>query len=576
MKKPKPSPILSAFRLASAALLLAAFATTSVLADVVYVTARPSPSGAGANQDGTYSEVNIGLGDTSAIASAPGRPTTSGARYWASSMDLTDTTAGVTLTPTLGVPGGIYQIDHNFSSTAGNVSTNVIFSAVCSAGGTLSFTETDKFQRAFGNPANLWQFFGYLTNDVGSANPTIDLRYQSGLVNAALQNRLLVDCFRFTLVEPCLDVPPANVTGPLGATLTNVNVIGVVTNATSVAAYQDSGSGMVKIGEIAVSNPDASVLVPVTGLVQGAQVAATQTVGGQESCVPASGTLVGGGPNPTVRVVMTVRENTSLEGPVGAAGSGGIVSFIGASSTLTGGAPEQGIILQPSTNWQTVSFTNGVHPMVTWFGTDPTPGTWDGPFGALDGFAFASEGDNGPFEIYIDDLENGTHGIFQDWESVEAGTTAHGFSPPRNSGSSSAHLMTLPNVSEVTTAAAASGTKSLRVSWQFLDNANTRWVRLVTTGATPVANPQVDVTQPVSFKILILPPGESLPELPPGELSISLIGGDVHLDWTGTYQLQSATSVDGPYSDVVGVTTAPYSAPVGTGAVFYRLRQPAN
>ena len=68
------------------------------------------------------------MGSTSPIASAPGRPVTGGARYYTSQFDLTDTNLGVAVVPNLGTPGGVYQIHHNYSSTAGNVSTNVVMS----------------------------------------------------------------------------------------------------------------------------------------------------------------------------------------------------------------------------------------------------------------------------------------------------------------------------------------------------------------------------------------------------------------------------------------------------------------
>jgi hypothetical protein len=35
-----------------------------------------------------------------------------------------------------------------------------------------------------------------------------------------------------------------------------------------------------------------------------------------------------------------------------------------------------------------------------------------------------------------------------------------------------------------------------------------RWLRLVTANAAPVQNPQLDLTQPISFKILVLPAGQ--------------------------------------------------------------------
>jgi hypothetical protein len=239
------------------------FTTTSLLlgcsqlfADVVYVTARPqgctvTANCPGPNTDGTYSETFVGLGDFGAVGTAPGHPQTTVARTYISSAVVTDTSYGVNLTPTLGVAGGIYQIDYNFNSTAGNTSTNIIMS-VAATGGTLSFSTTDKLQRQFGSPANQWRLMGYLTNDVGSSTPNIEFRYQSGQVSGAgsgaAQNRLLFDCWRFTLVEPCLAVPVVSVTGPLSTNLNEVVVSGVSASATNLFVYQNSGAGMVLIG----------------------------------------------------------------------------------------------------------------------------------------------------------------------------------------------------------------------------------------------------------------------------------------------------------------------------------------
>ncbi|MCX8090511.1 MAG: hypothetical protein N3I86_06170 [Verrucomicrobiae bacterium] len=563
------------------ALLLTSF-TTAALADVVYVTARPSPSGAGPNMDGTYFDRGVdptnpdllNLGDTAAIANAPGRPTTGGARAWLSGSDLTNVNQYVAIYPQLAVTGGVYQIDHNFSSLAGNVSTNVIMSVFCT-NGSLSVTETPVFQRSYGNPANKWSLIGYVTNDPGSARPFIRFHYKSGLVNATLQNRLLVDCFRFTLVQPCLSVPPVEVTGPLGANLTEVVVIGVTNTATAITVYQNSGSGMQPIGQKTSGIVAGANLVTVSNLIKGAQVAATQTVGGQEGCVPASGTIVGGGANPSIRVALSVRENTALTGPVGAAGSGSILHFIGATYVLSGGAPGDGVVLTPSTNWQTVTFQQGVDPVYTWFGTDPNPGFWDGDFGALDGIAIACENDAGPFEIYIDDLANGTNGVFQGWEGVPPGTVARGFSQPSFSGTTSGNLLSAPNESVVVTNTAYSGTNSCRIRFQFNGEQNTKWLRLVTSGATPVANPQVQIAEPISFKILLLPPGATPPPPPtppqPPVLNAQLLGGQIVLNWTGTYQLQAASVVTGPYTNVVGVTAGPWTNTFTEPIKFFRL-----
>jgi hypothetical protein len=342
--------------------------SSSSFADIVYVTARPQPSGTGANPDGTYAEISATGDDTSAVGIGTGVPSRSGCRYFFSSSFSNTTYAlsfpnpAVRLTPTLGVPGGIYQIHHNFSSTAGNVSTNISLTVTCSVGGTLSFeTAGTNFIRAAGNPATQWKFLGYLTNDVGSATPSIDFYYLDGHISASANNRLLMDCFRFTLDEPCLYVAPVGVTGPLSSNVNEVVVTGVSASATNVNVYQNSGSGMVLIGSKPTGVTAGNNTVTVAGLVKNAIVGATQTIDGQEGCVPTAGTIVGGGANPRIRVVLSVRETTST-GPVGASGStagiGANIHFLGASTRISG-APGDGPVLTPSTSWQTLTFDRG-------------------------------------------------------------------------------------------------------------------------------------------------------------------------------------------------------------------------
>jgi len=493
--------------------------------DIVYVTACVSnctsttTCGSGPNVDYNpntggliYNDMGFGA-YTSAKANAPDKPITPGSRYFSTSFYSSSPAVpfvGIALNPALGVPGGVYRLYHVYSSSAGNTSTNVVLGVTNLETCTLSFDETDKFQRSYGVPVagqNVWQFLGFVTNSPGMSNPKIGFYYKGGGVNAGTSQRLIVEVFKFQYAEPCSFIPEVWVDGPLAANVPQVTVTGMDSAATRVTVYQDSGSGMAPIGSTDLLAPASTVSVNVAGLVKDAEVAATQTIGGQEGCVPTSGVRVGGGANPSIRLALNVRENTALTGPVGAVGSGSIIHMLGTTSLLPGGGPAQGVVLTPSTSWQTVSFTRGVDPLVTWAGTDPTPGTWDGAFGALDGIAIACEGDSGPYDLYIDDLANGVHGVFQDWEAAPAGVAAYGFSSPGYSGTTAGNILGLPNESLVSNEAAYSGTKSCRVRFQFNSNTADKWLRLVTTEAAPVANPQVDTSQPISFRILLLPPG---------------------------------------------------------------------
>ena len=144
---------------------------------------------------------------TSAKASGSGvadKPATPGSRYFSNAFSNSTPDFGVTLSPMLGVTGAVYRIDHTYSSSAGNCSSNIIVGITNVFGCTLSVTNTDKFKSIYGAVPNSWSTIGYLTNDPGVANPQITLYYVSGTVSATLQNRVEMDCFRFVLAQPCL------------------------------------------------------------------------------------------------------------------------------------------------------------------------------------------------------------------------------------------------------------------------------------------------------------------------------------------------------------------------------------
>jgi hypothetical protein len=562
-----------------AVLVLAMVGAASALADVVYVTTMPTNCtsttvcGSGPQTYGSYDEHGFGnfTSAKSSVIDAPSpRP---GCRYFSNLYSNSVPSMGVDVSPTLGVAGAVYRVEHTYSSSAGNVSTDVIVGVTNTSGCTLSWTNTDKYQSAFGN--STWQILGYLTNNTASSTPVITFYFVGGTVSAGAQKRLEFDVWKFTLVQPCLAVAGVGLTGPLHTNVTSVLVTGA-TNATKITVYQDSGSGMVQIGALTSGIVNGNNSVPVSGLVYGARVAATQTVGGQEGCVPGTGLLVGGGPNPSIRIALSVRENTDLVGPAGSQGPGTNLNvyFIGASSSLGGGAPGDAKVLYPSNTWQTVTFTRGTDPqnpvdtVVLWNNGSSGDSSLDGNYGVLDGLGIACDGDPGSFQIYFDDFANGTNGVLQNFEAANNGQAAYLFSQPSFSGTTSGNLLSAPNDSVVVTNTAFSGSKCLRVQWQFLDGQTNRWLRLVTAGATPYANPEVDLNEPISLKVLLLPPG-AVP--PPGALSISLVGGQVVLNWAGSFPLQSATNVLGTYTDL-GVTTGPYTNTSASSTVFYRLR----
>jgi hypothetical protein len=687
------------------ALLVLASVGSVASADVVYVTSNTSNCssttvcGNGPNQDVNVNGIKVFNDNalssfTSAVASTPDKPLNAGgARFFSNSFSNTTPDLGMTISPTLGVTGGVYKVFHVYSSAAGNVSTNIILGVTNNDGCTLSFSQTDKFQSRFGQPApQQWQLLGLLTNNPNTSTPTITFYFRDGIVNAGAQQRVLADTFRFTFYEPCTDIPVVGVTGPLASSLTNVIVTGVSNAATKITVYQNSGSGMVAIGSTTNGIVGGNNSVRVSGLVKGAQVAATQTLSGQEGCIPPAGTLVGGGANPSLRVALTLRETSTTNATVGAPGSTASANlhFVGAS-TVTGGAPVDAPVFYPSNGWRTVTFslgreyvgnstnatgtvraaagyaandsvviqvyayrtvpTNSVliysragaqspaassnnvfavdwrwdavpgaegyrllrnvnsggfndatdvvgtnifsdsnnawlfpttvtptntqtGPSIQW---NPTVGSLNnlpGQWGTLESINFVIDDltDVGPFDLYIDNIKNGTT-VFQTFEGAVAGTADYGFRTPTFSGTTSGNILTGPNQAVVSNGAADTGTKSLRVQFQWNGVTVSKWLRLTTSGAAPASNPYVNLDDPISFRLLLQPVG-SIPVAPPRpSLSISLSGSNAVLNWTDAHNLQAATNVSGTYSNIPGVILGPYTDTntPATGQRFFRL-----
>jgi hypothetical protein len=563
---------------------LFALATASLFAaqDVYYISARPNPSGTGGNLTNCpscdYNEVGVLLGDTSAKSSATGVPSRDGSRYYAKSAPLEDNTVGFDINPKLNVPGATYILEYTANASAGNVTTNGVYSAsgsVC----TLSFTNTDKFQRKYGT--NGWVFIGYVTNDPGQASPTVSFRWESGMISASNANRLVLDTFRFTELQSCSTIPTVTVGGPLAAGATSqVTVSGIATNATAVTVYQNNGSGSVQVGRTTTGIAGTTV-VTCSNLVKGAQVSATQTIGGIEGCVQSSGTIVGGGANPRLRLALSVRYNNTLTGPIGADGGAGsaCIWFLGATNILSGAAPgDCKNVIYPSNNWQTVSFqrdgdaTNGPDASIIWNNAG-CGASLDTQFAVLEGIAIAEDDttDTGPVDIYIDNIKNGSTTIM-DFESGTPGS-AFGFLTPTFSGTTSANLLAAPNVAAVSTNAADTGLQSLRVRFQYNRLNSNAWVRLSTANAAVMPNPEIDLTQPISFRILMIPVGGTLPAVIVPKLTFSQSAGQITLNWAGTFKLQYKNSLsDANWTDT-GVTSGPYNipAPLNTSR-FYRLQ----
>jgi hypothetical protein len=376
------------------------------------------------------------------------------------------------------------------------------------------------------------------------------------------------------LEDPCINTSGVAVTGPVSADSSNVVVLGVDAAATAIKVYQDSGSGMVNIGSKTSGITAGENIVTVSGLTKGALGAATQTVNGQESCVPGTGKLVGGGANPSTKIAFSIRESSGT-GPIGADGTGtgnSNIHHLG-SSTRFSSAPGQGQILQPSTEWQTVTFQRGVDPSIGWNGTaTDSLNNIQGDWAILDAIAIAIDDftDSGPFDIYVDALQNGTT-VFEDFEAADAGTPNYSFWYPNFAGQSQSAVLDNPNQSIVSDLAAFSGSKSLRVRFQWSGLDNTKWVRL-STSAPPngLKSPLVNLNEPITIRFLVLPVGATPPPpSTPPVLSYSINGNQITFTWTGTFNLQEASTVTGSWETISGASGHQVQT---TGATkFFRL-----
>jgi hypothetical protein len=67
----------------------------------------------------------------------------------------------------------------------------------------------------------------------------------------------------------------------------------------------------------------------------------------------------------------------------------------------------------------------------------------------------------------------------------------------------------------------------------------------------------------------------SAPPAAPNSIFVSHTNGNVILNWLGSFQLQSAQAVTGPYNDMSGIVNGPFTfTPTATQSqMYFRLRQ---
>ncbi len=167
-------------------------------------------------------------------------------------------------------------------------------------------------------------------------------------------------------------------------------------------------------------------------------------------------------------------------------------------------------------SWQTISWDLANAPLTAFAGTT-ADGAWSPDVsgnGTLEHLRFLNaEGITAPIQLYIDDLmftpTGGSPVVVNDFESFFVDELAV-FRRPAVSGSTAANLVEFanggPDISAVTDLEAQSGTQSLDVQFQFIDDTPTNWLRLTTfdSGGAALLDPNSAIPFDGVFSVSIM------------------------------------------------------------------------
>ena len=138
--------------------------------------------------------------------------------------------------------------------------------------------------------------------------------------------------------------------------------------------------------------------------------------------------------------------------------------------------------------WQRFVFDLDALPLTAFTGN----GVLDGDAGVIEHIRIDSNAYGGAFKLWIDDLVNTvdagfppapTDFVINDWESAAVGDEST-FQEPGFSGSTAGQLKPSPNIAFTTDAEANTGLQSYQVEYEWLDQADNRWLRLTTFNGT--------------------------------------------------------------------------------------------
>jgi hypothetical protein len=369
----------------------------------------------------------------------------------------------------------------------------------------------DVFQR--GAPANVWIPVGFMTNT--TPNPVVTFTATSGTLGNT--SRWNMDAVRFQFTgDPCASaVGQLGVSGPLAAGQAFVNVTGATEGATNITIY---ANGTTPIGS---TNYDAGVAtgnaaVPVNpALNKGDLISATQSkpnsTGNGCTSIPGVGVLVGGGANPTtITAFLSCYQSPTNAGPIGAYSTPtGNPYFLKASQVSFGAAPTGGQVINAGPSWQLLTFQNGEDDAV-----DSNSGshvTNTDAYCSLGGLVFKlNTPDNGPYNIYVDSIMNGTN-VVENFEGYATGST-NTFAAPSVSANPNATItyFNLPNSSTISTKHAYDGTNSCLIQWQWVDASVNRWGQIPACAGTGKHYPQLNTSLPITVRLLLLPVGTTV------------------------------------------------------------------
>ncbi len=350
----------------------------------------------------------------------------------------------------------------------------------------------------------------------------------SGAADPASYPGMLIDNIKINVgPKPCsasdvkpVGIAPYDANTLLVAGTQKVLVTGADVLAKSVQVYEyipPPAENWRLIGSATAGS--ASVMVNLDEpLYAGEMVVATQTMsltdctppGDYEGAKPKSGPVVGKGKNSALQLSLGIR---NVPNPAGGCNVGedgkmaGTIDWI----TATGkdadeDTPLGGYVLQPSADWQTVTFNKAANVNFGFTGN----GQFVGPCYTLEELSIASGSANsGFYTLYIDNVKNGTT-VIEDFDAGHVAGDLVLFQKPYPNEQLTPgyleNLITPPNVAEVVSGMGVDGSQCLKVQFQYYDEASTRWFRLVTGSTTtepinPTPNPIVNVNDPITFEI---------------------------------------------------------------------------